>query len=64
MALLAEAASVIESAAACLHRPSPPFASLHTEHYGTVDEQLDHAACALVSTALQVLVLFPAPTDS
>jgi hypothetical protein len=64
MALLAEAASVIESAAACLHRPPAPFASLHTEHYGTVDEQLDHAACALVSTGLQVLVLFPASTGN
>jgi hypothetical protein len=63
MAVLAEAASVIESAAACLHRPPAPFVSLHTEHFGTVDEQLDHAACALVSTALQVLVLFPGPSD-
>jgi hypothetical protein len=56
--LLAGAAAVIESCAACLQQPEPPFASLHTEHFRTMDEQLDHAACQLVTAALQALVLF------
>jgi hypothetical protein len=58
MDLLAGAAAVIESSAACLHQPAPPFVSLHTEHFSTVEEQLDHAAGDLVTTALQTLALF------
>jgi hypothetical protein len=60
MHLLSRAASVVESCAECLHQPVPAFVSIHTEHVGTVEEQLDREACGLVSTALQALVLFGA----
>ena len=58
MFLLSCGAGVIESCAACMHRPPEGFSSLHSEHCATVDEQLDHAAGLLVMVALQALVLF------
>ena len=58
MDVLTGAAWVIEGAAACLHQPPAPFVSIHTEHFGSEEEQLERAAARLVATALQVLVLF------
>ncbi|HEX5926697.1 MAG TPA: hypothetical protein VFY45_22915 [Baekduia sp.] len=58
MDLLTGAAGVIEGCSACLHQPPAPFVSLHTEHFETEVEQLEHAAGRLVTTALQTLVLF------
>jgi hypothetical protein len=58
MDLLIGAARVIEGCSACLHRPPPPFVSLHTEYVDTEAEELEHAAGRLVTTALQALVLF------
>jgi hypothetical protein len=58
MHLLSQAASVVESCAECLHQPEAAFVSIHAEHFGTAEEQLDREACSLVSTALQAIVLF------
>jgi hypothetical protein len=58
MDLLTGVARVIDGCSACLHQPPPPFVSLHTEHVDTEAEDLEHAAGRLVTTALQVLVLF------
>jgi len=58
MHLLAQSAAVVERCAECLHQPAPAFVSIHTEHLGTVEEDLDRSACGLVSIALQALVLF------
>jgi hypothetical protein len=60
MDLLTGAAHVIDACAACLHQPPPTFVSVHTEHFDTEAEQLDHEAEGLVATALQALVLFDA----
>jgi hypothetical protein len=60
MDLLTGAARVIEACAACLHQPPPPFVSVHTEHVDTEAEQLERAAARLVTTVLQVMVLFDA----
>jgi hypothetical protein len=64
MDLLTGAARVVEACAACLHQPPAPFASLHTEHFETEEEQLEQAAGWLVATALQTLVLFDARPDA
>ena len=58
MDLLTGTAQVIDGCSACLHQPPPPFVSVHTEHFDTEAEQLDHAVRQLVTTALQTLVLF------
>jgi hypothetical protein len=58
MDLLSRAAAVIETCAACLYQPPPPHASVHAEHFCTVDEHRDQAAGDLVTAALQALVLF------
>jgi hypothetical protein len=58
MDLLTGVARVIDGCSACLHQPPPPFVSLHAEHVDTEAEELEHAAGRLVTTALQVLVLF------
>jgi hypothetical protein len=58
MDLLTRAACVIDACGACLHQPPPPFISLHTEHVDTEAEQLERATGRLVTTVLQVLVLF------
>ena len=58
MDLLTGAAQVVDACSACLHQPPSPFVSLHTEHVDTEAEQLEHAAGQLVTTALQMLVLF------
>jgi hypothetical protein len=63
MDLLTGVARVIDGCSACLHRPPPPFVSLHTEHVDTEAEELEHAAGRLVTTALQVLVLFGGPPE-
>jgi hypothetical protein len=60
MELLSRAATVIETCAACLHQPPPPHASVHAEHFCTVDEHRDQAASDLLTAALQALVLFGA----
>jgi hypothetical protein len=59
MDLLSCAAQLIEGCSACLHQPPPPFVSVHTEHFDTEAEQLERAARRLVTTALQMIVLFP-----
>lgn len=58
MFLLSCAAGVVESCAACLHRPPPDVKSLIAEHHPTADEQLEHAAGLLAIVALQALALF------
>ncbi|WCB96240.1 hypothetical protein DSM104299_04997 [Baekduia alba] len=58
MFLLSCAAGVVESCAACLHRPPPDVKSLIAEHHATADEQLDHAAGLLTIVTLQALTLF------
>lgn len=63
MDLLTGAARVIEGCSACLHQPPSPFVSLHAEHFDTEAEQLARAARRLVTTALQMLVLFPVRRD-
>jgi hypothetical protein len=61
MDLLTGVARVIDGCSACLHQPPPPFVSLHTEHVDTEAEELERTAGRLVTTALQVLVLFGGP---
>jgi hypothetical protein len=63
MDLLTGVARVVEACSACLHQPPAPVASLHTEHFGTEEEELEQAAGWLVATALQTLVLFGARPD-
>ncbi|HWH95903.1 MAG TPA: hypothetical protein VNT03_18725 [Baekduia sp.] len=58
MHVLACAAAVVECCADCLVRPAPPYVSLHAEHFGTAEEQLDRAAGRLVEAVLQALALF------
>jgi hypothetical protein len=58
MELLARAAAVIETSAACLFQPAPPHASVHAEHFCTAEEQRELAADDVVVGALQALVLF------
>jgi hypothetical protein len=58
MELLTGVARVTECCAAALHQPPGTLVSLHTEHFGTEEEQLEQTVGWLVATVLQTLVLF------